>query len=207
MERMRRIKADLLVVIVLLAAMMNAQQPAAQPKRTILHAARMFDAKAGRIVNDAYVVIVGDKIQSVGAKPAGQAGDIVRDLGNVTLVPGLIDVHTHITGDPKFGYEELGVSTARSVVTGVKNAKITLEAGFTTIRNVGASAFTDVAVRDGINAGEIEGPRMQVSGPPLGITGGHCDNNLLPYEYHDKAEGVADGVAAVQQKVRENIKY
>src|SRR4051794_25540506 len=101
MERMRRIKADLfLVIVLLLAAVMNAQQPAAQPKRTVLHAARMFDAKAGRIVNDAYVVIIGDKIQSVGAKPVAQAGDVIRDLGNVTLVPGLIDVHTHITGDP-----------------------------------------------------------------------------------------------------------
>src|SRR5271167_4925034 len=86
-------------------------------------------------------------------------------------------------------------------------AVVTLRAGFTTVRNVGAAGFTDVAVRDGINAGEIEGPRMLVSGPPLGITGGHCDNNLLPSEYHYKAEGVADGPWAARAKVRENIKY
>jgi len=92
-------------------------------------------------------------------------------------------------------------------VHGVKNARATLHAGFTTIRNVGASGYTDVAVRDGVNAGEIEGPRMLVSGPPLGITGGHCDDNLLPFEYHHRAEGVADGPWPARAKVRETVKY
>jgi imidazolonepropionase-like amidohydrolase len=120
----------------------------------------------------------------------------------------LIDVHTHITADPTGnGYQALGISVPREAITGVKNARITLHAGFTTIRNVGASGYTDVAVRDGINDGEIEGPRMLVSGPPLGITGGHCDNNLLPSEYHNRAEGVADGPWAARAKVREVIKY
>ena len=117
-------------------------------------------------------------------------------------------MHTHVTGDPgDTGYRGLGISIPRQVVTGVKNARRTLHAGFTTIRNVGAENFTDVAVRDGVNAGEIEGPRMLVSGPALGITGGHCDNNLLPYEYHYKSEGVADGPWAARGKVREVIKY
>jgi imidazolonepropionase-like amidohydrolase len=89
----------------------------------------------------------------------------------------------------------------------VKNAKRTAEAGFTTVRNVGANEFTDVAVRDGINAGEIVGPRMLVSGPALGITGGHCDENLLPYQFHFKGEGVADGPWAAREKVRQVIKY
>jgi imidazolonepropionase-like amidohydrolase len=89
----------------------------------------------------------------------------------------------------------------------VENAKVTLEAGFTTVRNVGASDFTDVALRDEINAGHIPGPHMQVSGPPLGITGGHMDENLLPYQYHVQGEGVADGIAGVQHMVRQNIKY
>jgi imidazolonepropionase-like amidohydrolase len=113
-----------------------------------------------------------------------------------------------VTGDPgDIGYRGLGISIPRQAVTGVKNARLTLHAGFTTIRNVGAENFTDVAVRDGVNAGEIEGPRMLVSGPALGITGGHCDNNLLPYEYHYKSEGVADGPWAARAKVREVIKY
>ena len=88
-------------------------------------------------------------------------------------------------------------------MTGARNARITLEAGFTTVRNVGAEGFGDVALRDAINAGDVPGPRMLVSGPALGITGGHCDENLLPFEYHFAAEGVADGVEGVQHKVRE----
>ena len=93
----------------------------------------------------------------------------------------MIDVHTHLTGDPSHsGYAGLGISVPREAITGVKNARLTLHAGFTTVRNVGASNYTDVALRDGINDGDVEGPRMLVSGPPLGITGGHCDNNLLP---------------------------
>lgn len=123
------------------------------------------------------------------------------------MLPGLIDAHTHVTFDPKFGYEQLGISIPKEALIGAKNAKITLEAGFTTIRNVGASGYTDVALRDAINEGMLPGPRMLVSGPPLSITGGHCDDNLLPFEYHHSAEGVADGIAAVQHKVRENIKY
>jgi imidazolonepropionase-like amidohydrolase len=80
-------------------------------------------------------------------------------------------------------------------------------AGFTSIRNVGAGGYTDVDLRDAVNSGQVPGPHMQVSGPALGITGGHCDENLLPYQYHIVGEGVADGIAAVQQKVRQNIKY
>jgi imidazolonepropionase-like amidohydrolase len=77
---------------------------------------------------------------------------------------------------------------------------VTLEAGFTTVRNVGAYNFTDVALRDEIDAGHIPGPYMQVSGPALGITGGHMDENLLPYEHHYYGQGVADGIPAVQHK-------
>jgi imidazolonepropionase-like amidohydrolase len=123
-------------------------------------------------------------------------------------LPGLIDVHTHLTSDPtNNGYAGLGVSVPREAVTGVKNARKTLHAGFTTVRNVGASGYTDIALRDGINAGDVEGPRMRASGPPLGITGGHCDDNLLPFEFHHKAEGVADGPWAARAKVRETVKY
>jgi len=124
------------------------------------------------------------------------------------VLPGLIDAHTHLTMANNFDpYYELSITPAKEAIIGVENAKVTLEAGFTTVRNVGANDYTDVALRDEINAGHIPGPHMLVSGPPLGITGGHCDENLLPYEYHVTAEGVADGIAAVQQKVRQNIKY
>jgi imidazolonepropionase-like amidohydrolase len=119
-----------------------------------------------------------------------------------------MDVHDHLTSDPQHsGYDSLGISVPRSTVTGVKNALITLEAGFTTVRNVGAAGYSDVALRDGINDGDIDGPHLYVSGPPLGITGGHCDNNLLAPEFNFKESGVADGPWAARAKVRETVKY
>ena len=117
-------------------------------------------------------------------------------------------MHDHLTGDPKAsGYASLGFSVPRETVTGVKNARVTLLAGFTTIRNVGARGYSDIGLRDGVNASEIPGPRIYASGPPLGITGGHCDDDLLAPEYHDRAEGVADGPWAARAKVREVVKY
>ncbi|HKR84810.1 MAG TPA: amidohydrolase family protein, partial [Terriglobales bacterium] len=105
------------------------------------------------------------------------------------------------------GYRQYEFTDNFWTVVGVANARRTLEAGFTTVRNVGASGYADVALRDAINAGDVPGPRMLVSGPPLGITGGHCDNNLLPFEYHATEGGVADGIEQVQHKVREVTKY
>jgi len=187
------------------------QQSIAQQSSKVvaIHAGRVLDVKTGKLLSDQMVVIEDGKIVSVGtAAEAKPPADALRiDLSNATVLPGLIDAHTHLTMDPKFGYEELGISIPRETLTGAKNARVTLLAGFTTVRNVGASGYTDVALRDAINAGDVPGPRMLVSGPALGITGGHCDNNLLPFEYHATGDGVADGIAAVQHKVRENIKY
>jgi imidazolonepropionase-like amidohydrolase len=198
-------RKSLLLVLMAVCACV-AQQPA---PRVVVHAGKLVDVKNGKLLSNQAVVIQGEKIVSVGpakdVKPL--PSDKVVDLPNATVLPGLIDVHTHLTGDPRFGYEELSISIPREALTGAKNARTTLDAGFTTVRNVGASGFTDVALRDAINAGDVPGPRMLVSGPALGITGGHCDNNLLPFEYHVSEEGVADGIPAVQHKVREVIKY
>ena len=170
----------------------TAQQP--KPAgRVMVHAGKLLDVRTGKTLNDQAIVIDGGKIVSV--DPFTQAsrspGARLIDLGNATVLPGLTDAHTHMTSDPRdVGYEGLGISIPRSTLVGARNARLTLEAGFTTVRNVGADGYSDVALRDAINAGDVPGPHMLVSGPPLGITGGHCDENLLPFEYHDAAGGV-----------------
>jgi imidazolonepropionase-like amidohydrolase len=165
----------------------------------------MLDVKTGNTLNDVWVVIEGGKIVRVGT--GAEAAANIIELPGATLLPGLIDAHTHLTFDPNFGYQELGVSVPKEALIGAKNARATLEAGFTTVRNVGARGFTDVALRDAINEGMVPGPRIIASGPALSITGGHCDQNLLPYEWHATSDGAADGVEGVQHKVREIIKY
>jgi imidazolonepropionase-like amidohydrolase len=195
------------VVLLALPSLCWAQQAAAPAKTVVIRAGRVLDVKTGKTLTGQTIVIQGDKIASVGGGAQVPAGATVIDLRNATVLPGLIDAHTHITFNPNFGYSALGISIPREALTGARNAKITLEAGFTTIRNVGAHGFTDVALRDAVKAGDVPGPRMLVSGPALSITGGHCDSNLLPYEFHATNAGVADGVEAVQHKTREIIKY
>jgi imidazolonepropionase-like amidohydrolase len=204
-------KRLLLVGLVCSVCWFGAAAQEAGAKRTLVRAGHVLDVKTGAEPAAMTIVVVGEKVVAVSPTSATpkQAGDVEIDLTKYTVMPGLIDVHTHLTDrsadfDP---YHEVSKSTPLEAIIGVENAKVTLEAGFTTVRNVGAGGYTDVALRDEINAGNIPGPHMLVSGPLLGITGGHCDDNLLPFEYHKVAEGVADGVAAVQQKVRQNIKY
>jgi len=201
---------EVAVVICLLGIPLRAQETKAPPKTVVVKAAHLIDTKAGRVLEQQVVLIVGERIEKVGSAKEIQvpAGATVIDLGSATLLPGLIDAHVHLTGDPQdSGYKSLGISVPRQTLTGAKNARLTLEVGFTTVRNVGAAGYSDVALRDAINAGEIPGPRMLVSGPALGSTGGHCDENLLAPEFAHHDEGVADGVPAVLAKTREVIKY
>lgn len=193
------------VFFVFLASFGWAQMKA--PRVVVVHAGHLLDVKTGKTLTNQTIVIQDGKIASVGSDAQIPAGAPVVDLSNATVLPGLIDAHTHLTMNPNFGYSMLANSIPRQALIGAHNARVTLEAGFTTVRNVGAFNYADVALRDAINAGDVPGPRMLVSGPPLSITGGHCDNNLLPFEYHATDPGVADGVEAVQHKTREIIKY
>lgn len=187
------------LTFVLLAAALTTQAAT-----TTVRCGKLLDVKSGTLRDNVTITIDDGKITAIGttnAKPT-------IDLSQATCLPGLMDMHDHLTSDPTdSGYQSLGVSVPRQTIKGVKNARITLYNGFTTVRNVGASGYSDVALRDGIEAGEVDGPRMFVSGPALGITGGHCDETLLAPEFHFKAEAVADGPWPARARVRENVKY
>lgn len=182
----------------------------AEERAVYVRAGHLLDVRAGQTRSNQAIVIRGDRIERVGAwdeVPVPQAARVI-DLSGATVLPGLIDMHVHLTSDHRFhGYRQLSLSVPRKTIHGVVNARKTIDAGFTTVRNVGGDGYADVALRDAINDGEIAGPRMVVSGPALGMTGGHCDSNLLPAEYGYRAAGVADGPWAVRAKVREVIKY
>ena len=171
-------------------------------------ASAMVDVLEGELVQNPVLVIEEGTIKSVGTSGSIIIPEAatVYNLDGQTIMPGMIDMHVHITSDP--------VRTVRNsqeqqqVIRGVVNAQKTLMAGFTTIRNVGASRYTDVALRDAINAGVIEGPRMYVSGPPVGIIGGHCsDDTYSPPEANSFGANVATGPYEMRAKVRTNIKY
>jgi imidazolonepropionase-like amidohydrolase len=136
------------------------------------------------------------------------AGAKIIDLLSLTVLPGLIDAHTHLTASPETaGPAGLPLSYPRRALLGARHARVTLEAGFTTVRNVGAGGYSDIALRDAIGAGDVPGPRMLASGPTLSITGGHADENYLAPQFAASGGGVANGVEGVTAKVRENIKY
>jgi imidazolonepropionase-like amidohydrolase len=177
----------------------------------VIKGASILDVVTGDLIEDHLIVVKDGRIERVDAARSTDLpkGIDVVDLQGHTVLPGLIDMHVHLTsGGGYHGYESLKLTDERRAILGVVHAETTLLAGFTTVRNVGAGSFGDVALRDAINEGDIPGPRMLVSGPPIGITGGHCsDNNLLPPEYGITGEGVADGPWAARTAVRTNIKY
>ena len=181
-------------------------------KTTIIHAGQMLDVESGKLLKDQFIIIDGDIIRDVvtlrDMEDMDEEDIKFIDLSDMYVLPGLTDSHVHLTGDANVhGYKRLTRSTPRAAITGVRNARRTLLAGFTTVRNVGAPGFADVDLMEAIEDGDVPGPRMIPAGRSIGITGGHCDNNLLPYENRETAGGVADGPWALRTKVRENKKF
>lgn len=197
-----------LLVGVLLAGGGLIAQPAPV---VVVRAARMLDVVRGEMLRDAVVVVEGGKIAAL--KPAAlPSGAKVIDLGDVTLLPGLMDVHTHLTGDNEGDIYNLPVheTAVDGVLRGVVNAKKTLLAGFTTVRDVGnAGEFSDVALMHAVEKGWIPGPTIIPAGHAIGITGGHCDQTgFIPGVLQMTPEqGVADGIGEVVKSVRYQAKY
>ena len=157
-----------LAAIIGMAITASAQAPT--PKRTVIRAGRVLNVRTGELRANQAIVIEGEKISQIApsSEVKTAAGDTTIDLPDATLLPGLIDMHTHLTFElSSLSYEGLKISTAREALHGARNARRTLEAGFTTVRNLGAKDYADIALRDAINDGDVIGPRIVASGPAL----------------------------------------
>lgn len=209
---MKRLGISILLLFVAAGFCAAQELKSGAPAAVAIRAGKVLDVRTGNYLTDQIIWVEGDRIKAMGKADDIQkqlpAGAKMIDLSTSTVLPGLIDCHTHLTMGPNtLGPSRLHVSYPRMALLGARNARVTLEAGFTTVRNVGGAGYSDIALRDAIRAGDVPGPRMLVSGPALSITGGHGDENFLAPQYAYSDDGVADGVAAVTAKVRENIKY
>lgn len=182
----------------------------AQEDPVVIRAAAMVDVERGELVREAVVVVEGGRITAIGAAAAPESARTI-DLGDLTLLPGLIDAHTHLAYDLEGDWSHRAgtETTAERALRGAKNARRTVLAGFTTIRDVGSSGFVDVALGHAMEGGWITGPRVIGAGHSLGITGGHCDETgwrpgVLERDWRT---GVADGTDEVVKAVRNQIKH
>ncbi|WP_305082482.1 Xaa-Pro dipeptidase [Pacificimonas pallii] len=173
----------------------------------LITADRVLDVERGLYVQNPQIVVVDGRIVSLDG--SGAPADAERiDLKGQTLVPGLIDMHVHLNGVADIGgYRGLQYTDSFWSVMGVPNAEATLKAGFTTVRNVGSANYADVALRQAIDAGRIEGPRIVAAGYAIGATGGHCDDNFLPPSYELPSNSTADGPGEMAARVKQMRKY
>ncbi|HEY0148924.1 MAG TPA: amidohydrolase family protein [Allosphingosinicella sp.] len=193
------------------ALLLTAAAPAAA-ESLVVTADRMVDVLSGRVVEEPVIVIVDGRITAVVGRNGGRPNipaDAKRvDLPGKTLLPGLIDMHVHLDSNPRYGgYSGLQFTDTFWTAQGVQNARDMLQAGFTTVRNVGSENYSDVGYKQAIDEGLIEGPRIVPAAHSLGATGGHCDQTYLPPSYEAKGKAVGDGPLELRQRVREQRKY
>lgn len=210
---MKRIAILLIAICVVTVSVLKAsarwQEKPLALKRIAVRADSMVDVRTGEVVRRAVVLIEGERITQAGANLSIPDGVEVIDLGNATLLPGLIDCHTHLTSQSTNYYEDIFRKSPIDVaVTAHVYARRTLEAGFTTVRDVGAGEFIDVALRNAINSGLVVGPRMQVATLTVGATGGHGDTTgFSPYLKFGSFSGLADGPVEIRKLIRFDVKY
>jgi imidazolonepropionase-like amidohydrolase len=195
-----------------LLAAQGAPPAAPAPEVVVLKAARLFDGRGDTVIADGMVIVSGGKIQAVGSGLAVPAGAKIVDLGDATLLPGLIDAHTHLSGESSDNWlidtvSGLRQTVAESAIRATDNARRILMAGFTTVRDVGSQDFIDVGLRNSIRDGVIAGPRMLVAVHALGARGGHCDNTGYPYQRFGKETGIEDGIAAGPDAFRDAVRF
>jgi imidazolonepropionase-like amidohydrolase len=211
-----KILSSLLFCLMLWApGMGQGQKPA--DKIYVLKAARLFDGKCNSVVTPGLIVVTGGKITAVGSSAAIPAGAQVIDLGDATLLPGFIDAHTHLTFPYSDDYKQARLDTLQKTIAeraldSSVNARVTLMAGFTTVRDVGSSDYLDVGLRNAIRNGDVPGPRMLVTVHALGATGGHCDGTdgfragIFGRE-SGPLDGVINGPEQARYAVRLDHKY
>jgi imidazolonepropionase-like amidohydrolase len=189
----------------------SAASPAGA-QSVVVTAGRMVDVLSGKVIEEPVVVITDGRIASVvgrgGARPIIPAGAKRIDLPGKTLLPGLIDMHVHLDSNPRYGgYSGLQFTDSFWIAQGVANARDMLEAGFTTVRNVGSDNYSDVGYKQAIDEGLIPGPRIVPAAHALSATGGHCDQTYLPPSYNARGKAVGDGPQELRTRVREQRKY
>jgi imidazolonepropionase-like amidohydrolase len=195
-------------LILALFAVGTAQ--AKDPETVYFTAARMIDVETGRVIDRPLIAVTDGRITSISdlAATTMTPGVKIIDLGNRTLLPGLIDMHVHLTSLAEIGgYQSYKYTDSFWSAVGVASAKKTLDAGFTTVRNVGSWGFQDVGLKEAISEGYVVGPRIVPAGYALGATGGHCDDNSLPPSYHINQDAIINSPDEARAKVRWNHKY
>lgn len=208
-----RLRTFLLLLLLFVPSLLAAQEKSARPSEIVaLKAARLFDGRSGTAVANGVVILEGATIKAAGSGLQIPAGARVIDLGDATLLPGLIDAHTHLTMESADNWLQgtldlLRRTVPESAIRSTEFARKTLLAGFTTVRDVGSNEYLDVGLRDAIRDGVVPGPRMLVAVHALGARGGHCDDTGFPYGRFGAETGIESGIASGADQFRDAVRF